>query len=776
MDALSLEKFRELAELSLDILTISGEDGRFSWVNSAATRALGWSFEELTSRPYVELLHPDDVEPTRRGLRAVLQGRAVLDSENRYLHMDGTYRWLSWRCGPMSSDGLLVATARDVTEVRQLKEIAGAVGSPRDLAEREAQLRAAEESARCGSWTWKPATNEVEWSASLYRLLGVPTSERASFERFFALIHPADLERVEASSQVAATTGELPPLRYRIRRASDGRVVHVQATGTAIRLRGEVETLAGILLDISEAVERERALRHSEGQLREAQRMANVGHFRWDRSTGETTWSEQVYRIFDASPGEKLGRDVFFERVHPEDRDHLRSSARRAMARGETFEASFRFLVAGREVRHVHLAARPEPREDGRVRAYVGVLHDVTDRRRLEEELRHAQKMEAIGRLAGGVAHDFNNALTAIVGNAEMARLSLEDGKDARRFLDAVLDAGRQATDVTRQLLAFARRQVVQPRVLDPAERIVDVRRVLEPVLGEDILIDVRVEADGGRIRMDPGQLEQLLLNFAVNARDAMPEGGVLTLACSRVRVSANHEARRQGVAEGEFVVITVSDTGVGMDEGVRERIFEPFFTTKDTGRGTGLGLATCHGIVLQNRGHILVRSAPGAGAEFRIFLPHHADAGRTHRNRDDSEPLRDGHESVLLVEDDPSVLQYNADVLRHLGYSVLAVSDGRSALEAVEGGARPDLLLSDVVLPDLRGTELARRIRGTVPACAVLLVSGYTEESIELSGRADENAAFLHKPYSPSELARVVRSLLAPARSADEPSDASPS
>jgi nitrogen-specific signal transduction histidine kinase/CheY-like chemotaxis protein len=388
---------------------------------------------------------------------------------------------------------------------------------------------------------------------------------------------------------------------------------------------------------------------------------------------------------------------------------------------------------------------------------------DVTDRHRLEEELRHAQKMEAIGRLAGGVAHDFNNALTAIIGNAELAQLSLGDGAgDAGDFLHAVIDAGEQAADVTRQLLAFARRQMVQPAVLDPADRLAAVQRLLRPMLGEDVRVDLLAEPDGGRIRMDPGQLEQLLINLAVNARDAMPEGGVLGLACSRVTVGPDHAAQAEGVRPGEHVLIAVSDTGGGMDQETRERAFEPIFTTKETGRGTGLGLSTCHGIVLQNHGHILCDSAPGEGTTFRIFLPHvaapatEAEPAAEPRDR----PSR-GHETILVVEDEAPVLAMCATALRRLGYQVLEAADGESALAHARSGTKIHLLLTDVVLPDMRGPQVAEQIRELIPDCPVVFASGYTEDAVAQGGSGGEPVHFIPKPYTPSELGRTLRALL---------------
>ncbi|MHC5019152.1 MAG: PAS domain-containing protein [Planctomycetota bacterium] len=768
-DAVSLtpEQVRQLADLSLDILTISGKEGRFTWVNEAATRVLGWSFAELTSRPYFELLHPDDVDRTQHELGAVLRGETVLDFENRYLHQDGSWRWLSWRCGPVSPDGVLIATARDVTEMRELKEAVAKPAGARELAEREAQLRAAERSVGFGTWTWNPADNAVAWSKSLYTLLGLSPDEPPSFERFFEVVHPEDVERVMSNAAAGAEAGELKPQRYRIIRHSDGAVRHIQATaGTAILDdAGNIATMAGALLDISDQVAADDALLRSEWVLREAQRVAAIGSWTFEPDTRVVTWSDEMYRLTGMPAGAPTGLTTLRDLVHPDDVARF-DQAGLAEPLGDVSATPYRLRRrSDGEVRDVTTATRVLRNDEGDPLLVVGTTMDVTEHRRLEDDLRHAQKMEAIGRLAGGVAHDFNNSLTAIIGNAELAQLSLGDaatGTDAGDFLKAVIEAGEQAADVTRQLLAFARRQMVQPAVLDPAERLQAVQRLLRPMLGEDIRLEVQAEADGGRIRVDPGQLEQLLINLAVNARDAMPRGGVLGIACSRVEVGPSHAAHADGVAPGEYVRIAVSDTGSGMDDDTRDRAFEPFFTTKESGRGTGLGLATCHGIVMQNGGHILLDSAPGEGTTFRMFFPHVADAGeRAERPAETGDRPSRGHETILVVEDEQPVLTMCAAALRRLGYRVIEAHDGRSAVEAAGAGTPIHLLLTDVVLPDMRGPEVARRVRELIPDCPVLFASGYTQDALGEGGAIDEDVDFIAKPYTPSELSRVVRDVL---------------
>ncbi len=761
---LDSDQFRQLADLSLDILTISGLEGRFLWVNAAAERVLGWTVAELTAKPYFEFLHPDDVERTMAGLGGVLHGETVLDFENRYQHKDGSYRRLSWRCGPASPDGVLVATARDVTAYRALEESTSRHWS-QELAERDAQLRAAERQGQFGTWTWNPATNAVRWSPSLYHLLGLEVGESASFERFFELLHPDDYERVASHAATSAESGELPPQRYRLIRASDGAVREIQATAgsTVLDDDGNIATMAGALMDITDQVAAKDALLRSEWILREAQQVAGIGSWTFDPSDGRVTWSDEMYRICGLPPGRPAAMALHLDLVHADDRAAVKAAG---LDTPDTdlpgIEYRLQRLDDG-ELRHVSTATRVLRDNEGEPILVVGTTRDITDQRRLEDELRHAQKMEAVGQLAGGVAHDFNNSLTAILGNAELARMALDDGADATQPLGAVIHAAEQAADVTRQLLAFARRQMVQPAVLDPAKRLMAIGRLLRPMLGEQITVDLQAEADGARIRMDPGQLEQLLMNFAVNARDAMPDGGVLGIACSRVTLAAGESVRVDGVPAGEYVLLAVSDTGIGMDARTRERIFEPFYTTKESGRGTGLGLATCHGIVAQNRGHILVLSEPGAGTTFRIFLPHVADAAdadTTHPG-DTAPEAAAGTEHILLVEDEASVRAMGAAALRRLGYTVFEAADGHHAIAAARDGGPFELLLTDVVLPDMRGPAVAEGVHRHQPGCPVLYVSGYTEDAIGQDGEIAADVNFLAKPFTPAALARKVRELL---------------
>lgn len=389
---------------------------------------------------------------------------------------------------------------------------------------------------------------------------------------------------------------------------------------------------------------------------------------------------------------------------------------------------------------------------------YVAVIRDMTEQRRLQAQFLQAQKMEGIGRLAGGVAHDFNNLLTAIMGYAELLSTELHD-PTLRSYTEEITKAGSRASALTTQLLAFARRQVIEPRVIDVNALVHDAQKMLQRLVGEDVAIETVLESDVGAVRADAGQLQQVLVNLVVNARDAMPSGGTVTIETRRV-VDVPKGGDLARTTAIDFVEMAVTDTGEGMTPEVRAHLFEPFFTTKPQGKGTGLGLATCHGIVSQSGGHIDVQSEVGKGTSIRVRLPR--ASGDTDRGRDErAEPLRGGDETILVVEDEAAVRRLAALSLVAHGYRVLEASDGRDAIELAATEAAVDLLLTDVVMPGIDGRELAARLRVTRPGLRVLFMSGHTEDAILHRGVLDAGLDFLHKPFAPEHLARRVREIL---------------
>ena len=409
----------------------------------------------------------------------------------------------------------------------------------------------------------------------------------------------------------------------------------------------------------------------------------------------------------------------------------------------------------------VQLSVRAVRNAAGRVDYYETFVRDVTDQRRLQQQVLQSQKMEAVGRLAGGVAHDFNNLLTVITSYSDLLLEDLAPGDAKRDDLEQVRKAADGAAALTRQLLAFSRQQVVEPRVVSLNTVVEGLQKILRRVIGEDIEVTITLAPDLGSVRADVGQLEQVLMNLVVNARDAMPTVGRLTVETANVEHDPEYARDREAAAVRRFAMLAVTDTGCGMDEATKARIFEPFFTTKETGKGTGLGLATVYGIVKQAGGFIWVYSEPGQGTSFKVYLPA-VDATAERTTAAATTPAPRGTETVLLVEDAAAVRAVTKQVLERQGYTVLEAPDGEAALRlAQRHRGVVHLLLTDVVMPRLNGRELAERLVRLRPDVKVLYASGYTDDSVVRHGILESGTAYLQKPFSPESLARKVRDVL---------------
>ncbi|HYE88329.1 MAG TPA: MASE1 domain-containing protein [Vicinamibacterales bacterium] len=409
----------------------------------------------------------------------------------------------------------------------------------------------------------------------------------------------------------------------------------------------------------------------------------------------------------------------------------------------------FSFLALG-SLSGLLLAAIMAEREDA-----------MTKRLLLEEQLRHSQKMEAVGRLAGGIAHDFNNLLTAIIGYTEIVLTSLDPKDERRGDAEEIGRAAMRAADLTRQMLAFSRRQVLQPKIIDLNTALSKVEPMLRRVIGEDIVMTVTGKATNAFVRVDPGQVEQVVMNLVVNARDAMPQGGRLTVETADATLDEAALADTPEARPGEYVMLSVTDTGTGMSPEVRARIFEPYFTTKDVGKGTGLGLSTAYGIVRQSEGHISVSSEMGLGTTFRIFLPR-SEAPEPLTDLGGADRMPEGTEHILLVEDDPSVRRLSKELLQRLGYSITEAASGRAGLALGSDDTRHfDLALCDVILGDMSGPAVAEALSALRPSIRVLYMSGYTDEAIVRTGVLDEGKPFLQKPFTPTQLAKKIREVL---------------
>jgi len=474
--------------------------------------------------------------------------------------------------------------------------------------------------------------------------------------------------------------------------------------------------------------------------------------------------SPATTRLLGYELSEFVGRNAM-ELIHPDDRAGVLLRLQDAMAAPRA-----PVQVAAR-VRHKNGSWRylegvfTNLIDDPSVGAIVNNYRDVTDRRILEEQVMMSQKMEAIGRLAGGVAHDFNNILTAIGGYSDLLLADLPPDDRRRHDVEEIHQATQRAAALTQQLLAFSRRQVLQPKVINLNALVPDIEKMLRRLIGEDILFATVLHPRLGNVRADPGQLEQVIVNLAVNARDAMSDGGRLTIETRNVELDEAYTAEHPAVKPGRYVLLAVTDTGVGMDEETKARIFEPFFTTKVRGKGTGLGLATVYGIVQQTGGHIWPYSEPGRGTTMRVYLPRvDAPADPIEHPRDAAPETLRGSETILVVEDEAPVRAVTRQLLERNGYTVLEAPDGAAALALVDGaagGRHIDLLLTDVIMPGMSGRELAAQLNARRPNLRVLFMSGYTDDAVVRHGMLEPGLAYLEKPFRPMALLRKVRSVL---------------
>jgi PAS domain S-box-containing protein len=397
----------------------------------------------------------------------------------------------------------------------------------------------------------------------------------------------------------------------------------------------------------------------------------------------------------------------------------------------------------------------------------IAFVIDLTERKRTEaalhrteHQLRHAQKMEAVGRLAGGIAHDFNNLLSVILSYGELMLVEMDASDAMRGDLGEILDAARRAAALTRQLLMFSRREIVETKVIDVNDLLTNMGKMLQRLLGEDVELVTHYDADTGRVKADPGGLEQVIMNLAVNARDAMPKGGIVTIATHNVELDDEHAAAHAGIGAGRYVIVAVSDTGIGMDAAVQARIFEPFYTTKEVGKGTGLGLSTVFGIVQQSGGSVRVHSEIGKGAVFEVYLPR-VDTALEMHSKPRSATVR-GKETILLVEDEAALRTVLRSILARSGYRVLEAKNGAEALRLCDGHPEAiDLLLTDVVMPQMSGPELAHALADTRTRMKVLYMSGYTDDNVVRHGVLEASVGFLQKPITPETLTRKVRAVL---------------
>ncbi|MDB6055102.1 MAG: Blue-light-activated protein [Verrucomicrobiales bacterium] len=528
------------------------------------------------------------------------------------------------------------------------------------------------------------------------------------------------------------------------------------------------ERTADLRREINQRRQVEAEVRSSQAQLAQAQQIARLGSWEWDLAANQVWWSDETKRLYGHKPeDEGSPMEICLLRVHPDDLPRVNEIMADSLRTGKSFVCDHRVKLPDGTERVIQGRAETIFDSSGKPVKMLGTVQDITEMKkaeeallRSEEQLRQSQKMEAVGRLAGGVAHDFNNMLTVIGGYCELTLAQLEEGSVMKRHIIEIQNATGRAGALTGQLLAFSRRQVLQPRVLNLNVVVSGMEKMLRRLIGEDIDLSIAVDESLGNVKADRGQIEQVIMNLAVNGRDAMPRGGKLTIQTANATIEKMLITRDRTLKPGDYILLMVTDNGTGMTDEVKSHLFEPFFTTKGIGKGTGLGLATCYGIVCQSGGDILVESEVDAGATFKIYLPRTEAAGQELAGSE-LKKLEQGDESILVVEDEPAVRILTMVILRECGYNVQEARDGVEALHILRSQPPFDLVLTDVIMPRMSGKQLCDQIKLEMPKTKVLLMSGYTDDALAQHGVLEEGLSFLEKPFSPEQLTRKLREVL---------------
>jgi two-component system, cell cycle sensor histidine kinase and response regulator CckA len=743
-------QYRALLQGAPDAIVVVNQSGVIVLVNAQAEQLFGYDRSELIGQPaniliaeHCRDLHRDQYS---RFLSAVADRPVVAGVELFGIRKDATEFPAEIRLSPIDTKhGVLVASAiRDISERRRTEE---------DL-RRLAAIVGCSDDAIIGKTLEGIITS---WNYGAERMYGYSAKEAVG--RSVSMLVPRDRPGEIAAVLDRLKRGEMVDHFETVRVKKDGREFHVEITVSPIRDAAErVVGASSIGRDISERKRREEDM----------SRLAAVVESSHDAIIGRTLdgiithWNPAAQRIYGYSAAEMIGKPSQILFVPGHDAEIMETIGKIKL--GQRVQESDAIRVR-RDGEKVHFALTHAPIRDakGQVLGVSTVARDVTESNQMEQMLRHAQKMEAVGRLAGGVAHDFNNLLGVIIGYAELALDSLGSDDPQRKNIEEIQKASDRAALLTRQLLAFSRKQVLQPCVLDLNVVVSSAEQLLQRLIGEHIQLLVVAGAKLRRVKADSGQLEQIIMNLVLNARDAMPDGGRLTIETSNVELDETYSSRHLSITPGPHVLLAVSDTGCGMDADTKAHLFEPFFTTKEFGKGTGLGLAIVYGIVKQSGGAIWVYSEVGIGTTFKIYFPYADAVAEVATPNQKTECVDRGSCTVLVVEDDDALLQLTRQSLEDAGYIALVAATPARAIEISENHAGPiHLMVTDVIMPGMNGPRLAAHFSTSRPAMKVLYVSGYTDDAIVHHGVLELGLAFLQKPFSPKSLVRKVDELLA--------------
>jgi PAS domain S-box-containing protein len=775
-------------QASPDGLSIADGEHRVLWANETFSQMFGYEATEVAGQPLENLVVPPDrLAESRWVMESVSKGqRITLETQRR--KKDGTLLDVSVSCAPLILNGTVegfYAGYHDISDRKRVEALSSAL------------YRVAEKSSSAHDLQQFFAAvhgivDELMYARNFYIALYDPSTELLSFPYFVdeqdvapspkklgrgltdyllrtgepLLATPEVLQTMEDRGEVARNGSrslDWMGVPLKVNNHTFGALV-VQTYSKNIRYgERDKEVLTFVARQLASAVEikrNEQALRRSEARYRSLVQSSVYGIYRSSLEGRFLDVNPALITMLGYGSAEEVlmldpEKDVF---AHVEEHTRLIDEFRRT---GRLDGIEVKWKRRDESLITVRISGRAVSSADEPADVLEAIAEDVTDRRVLEDQFRQAQKMEAVGRLAGGVAHDFNNLLMVISGYAEvmLAKLNLEDPLHEKAR--SIQQASDRATTLTRQLLAFSRKQLLELKVVDVNAIVSDMERLLQPLIGENVELTTRLAPDAGHTRADAGQLEQVLMNLVVNAKDAMPNGGKITVQTQNVTLDEDHRRGQTFIRPGNYLMLSVSDNGTGMDKETQSRIFEPFFTTKEKGKGTGLGLSTVYGIVKQTGGYVIVQSEEGRGTTFHIYLPRVEEPAEKHAVPV-ARAAAGGTETVLLVEDEESVRQLVRETLTTKGYSVVEAENGEAGLAAATNHkGKIDLVITDVVMPGMGGRELVHQLSLARPETKVLYLSGYTEDAIVSEGTIEKGTAFLQKPFTLQALSRKVREVL---------------
>jgi two-component system cell cycle sensor histidine kinase/response regulator CckA len=739
-----------------DSIIFTDLQGRIRSWNRGATAIFGYTAEEMLGRTPA-VLYPDEApERLARDLDRILAGE---DYVGEWLgrRRDGSPVWVEIRTTAVRTDagtpiGFL-GVARDISRHKR---------SEAELVRRQVQLELIADTApayivHCDAerrYTFVNRAYAARFGLTPDQVVGkyvwevVGERGYAAFQRHMDEVLAGNSVEFEEEIPYETIGARWIHCAYAPHRAADG----------------AVQGLVAVITDISGRKEAEASLRESNARLELAQGAAGITIWEWEPDTGWSSYTPEFCTLYGLPPGTPpITYEEWRDFVHPDDRERVIEDLEAALAGERSYDTEYRVVWRDGSIRWIASRGQVIPAQPGRPRRMIGVNFDVTRRREADLQLRQLDRLETVARLAGGVAHEANNQMTVVSGAATFILRRDDLPEPVREDAEHIRQAAERTATITQQLLAFSRRQVLQPRVLDLDAAIRGFEAIIRRTVGEDIELRLELTPTIGRVRIDEGQLQQVLLNLTLNARDAMPSGGRLTLGTRQLDLEGpRQDSPGVRIRRGQYVELSVRDTGVGMDAATLSHVFEPFFTTKGVGRGSGLGLSTVYGIVKQSSGYVFVESAAGQGTTIRILLPVADDPLSPNTRARGSGPGGHG-ETVLIVDDEPVVRAMMTRALREAGYQVLEADGGPSALAAVRAHSGPvHVLVTDLAMPGMRGRELARTLGALTPEVRVLFVSGFAGDEVERMGLLEAGRPFLAKPFAPELLVDRVRELLA--------------